>query len=98
MKNLFPLSPILIVDDEPSVLKSFEIALRTSGMNNIIALSDSRQVAPTLKTTTVEVLILDLTMPFISGEEILKGVSQEYPHVPVIVVTGLNDVNTAWSV
>ncbi len=95
MKNLFPLSPILIVDDEPSVLKSFEIALRTSGMNNIIALSDSRQVAPTLKTTTVEVLILDLTMPFISGEEILKGVSQEYPHVPVIVVTGLNDVNTA---
>ena len=68
MRNLFPLSPSLIVDDERSVLKSFEIALRTSGMNNIIALSDSRQVAPTLKTTTVEVLILDLTMPFISGE------------------------------
>jgi DNA-binding response OmpR family regulator len=40
-------------------------------------------------------MLLDLRMPHISGEELLPKIISEYPEVPVIVVTGANDVETA---
>ncbi len=88
-------NPILIVDDEMSVLKSIELTLRSRGFNNIVSMEDSRQVLPFVNETTPELLILDLTMPGISGTEILKTMSEDYPEIPVIVVTGLNDVRIA---
>jgi DNA-binding NtrC family response regulator len=36
-----------------------------------------------------------LRMPYISGEELLPVISGDYPEIPVIVVTGANDVETA---
>jgi len=46
MKRIPPTYPILIVDDDRSALKSFEIALRTMGITNIISVQDSREVFP----------------------------------------------------
>jgi DNA-binding NtrC family response regulator len=43
----------------------------------------------------IEVMLLDLSMPFVSGEELLSMVTKDFPEVPVIVVTGSNDVETA---
>jgi DNA-binding NtrC family response regulator len=95
MKRIPPTYPVLIVDDDRSALKSFEIALRTMGITNIISVQDSREVFPLLSKTQVELIILDLTMPYLSGEDILKKISQDFPGIPIIVVTGLNDVDTA---
>jgi len=39
--------------------------------------------------------MLDLSMPHVSGEELLLSVTKDYPEVPVIVITGSNDVDTA---
>jgi DNA-binding NtrC family response regulator len=40
-------------------------------------------------------MLLDLTMPGLSGEEILERVQPEYPDLPIIIITGVNDLDTA---
>jgi len=94
-KILFPAQPVLLIDDEPHSLQSFETALRSSGVSNILCLQDSREVLPLLAKQPIEVMILDLWMPHISGEELLPSVIKGYPDIPVIIVTGVNEVNTA---
>lgn len=95
MTNSNPQLPIVVVDDESSVLKSFEFALNSHGWDNVICIQDSRQLLPLLQRQPVETLILDLTMPYISGTDILEKIREDYPEIPVIVITGLNDVKIA---
>lgn len=91
----YPLHPILLVDDEAHTLASFDIALRANGLTNILRCQDGREVESILKTTEIEVMLLDLMMPHRSGQEILAQASRDYPDLPVIIVTGVNDVGTA---
>lgn len=91
----YPPHPILLVDDEAHTLASFDIALRSNGITNTLRCQDSREVEKILKTTEVEVLLLDLMMPHRSGQEILAQANRDYPELPVIIVTGVNDVGTA---
>lgn len=91
----FPEHPVLILDDEPAILLASETILRTGGVNHMVTLSDSRTLLPYLARNSISVLLLDLTMPHISGEELLKTVSQDYPEIRTIVVTGKNQVSHA---
>ncbi|HSH13196.1 MAG TPA: sigma-54 dependent transcriptional regulator, partial [Desulfurivibrionaceae bacterium] len=94
-KTLYPAQPVLLVDDEESWLNSFSLLLRSHGINNLRTCNDSRQVMELLIETPCSLLILDLTMPHLSGEELLSRVTQEHPEVPVIILTGLDLVETA---
>jgi DNA-binding NtrC family response regulator len=94
-KSKYPFWPILIVDDEPHTLASFDIALRTVGINNTIRCQDSREVLALLNKKEVGVLLLDLMMPYVSGQEILSSVKQDFPDIPVIIVSGVNEMDTA---
>ena len=89
--------PVLLVDDDPQFLLSAGTTLRAAGVEPVLTVEDSRQVLPLLAERDVSVLVLDLTMPHLSGEELLKRVREEFPHLPVIVMTGLNEVETAVS-
>jgi DNA-binding NtrC family response regulator len=93
--SLYPSLPILMVDDEIQALDSFETALLFASINNIIRCQDSRDVMPLLSRQEVEVMLLDLSMPHVPGEELLSIVTKDFPEVPVIIITGLNDVETA---
>jgi DNA-binding NtrC family response regulator len=84
-----------MVDDEVQALDSFETVLLFAGINNIIRCQDSRDVMPLLSRQEIEVMLLDLSMPHISGEELLSLVTRDFPEVPVIIITGSNDVETA---
>lgn len=90
-----PPNPILIVDDEPQILLSVEVNLRSKGFDNIIRCQDSRKVKSIMDDQQVELLLLDLTMPYITGQEILARVSNDHPDTPVIIITGHNEVQTA---
>jgi DNA-binding NtrC family response regulator len=93
--SLYPSLPVLMVDDEAQALDSFETALLLASINNIIRCQDSRDVMPLLSTQEIEVLLLDLSMPHLSGEELLSLVTKDFPEIPVIIITGSNDVETA---
>jgi DNA-binding NtrC family response regulator len=90
-----PFSPILIVDDEVHAIKSFELTLRIGGFNNIVPCSESLKVYEILEKREMELILLDLLMPNLSGEEILSRVVSHFPEIPVIMVTGINEVETA---
>jgi len=94
-ESLYPSLPILMVDDENQALDSFETALLFASINNITRCQDSREVMPLLSRQEIELMLLDLSMPHISGEELLSLVTRDFPEVPVIIITGSNDVETA---
>jgi len=91
----YPSLPVLMVDDEAQALDSFETVLLFAGINNIIRYQDGRDVMPLLSRQEIEVMLLDLSMPHITGEELLSMVIRDFPEVPVIIITGSNDVETA---
>jgi len=93
--STYPDFPVMLVDDEAQALDSFEIALRSAGMNHFICCQDSRDVMPMLSRQEIEVMLLDLRMPHVSGESLLPLITTDFPEIPVIVITGANDVDTA---
>lgn len=94
-QNQYPNDPVLVVDDEPNIITSVTVALRTGGVTHIQSCQDARQVMPFLSRQEVAVILLDLTMPHISGEELLVSIQAEYPKIPVVVVTGNNELECA---
>lgn len=94
-KNKYPINPILIIDDEENALESFDLTLQSLGFNNIMRCQDSRDVSKILSEQKIEIVLLDLIMPHVSGEEILNQISSEYPEIPVVIVSGVDELNIA---
>jgi DNA-binding NtrC family response regulator len=92
---VYPANPILLVDDEIEVLDAYKMALRMSLLNNLDVCQDSRAVASLLAHKPYAAAVLDLSMPHVTGRELLQHIKENYPHMPVIIVTGTNEVNTA---
>jgi len=93
--SLYPALPVMIVDDERNVLLGYDTSLKRYGINNIICYEDSRPVMDYLARSEVELILLDLVMPHLAGEQLLQEINRDYPHVPVIVITGVDEVETA---
>jgi len=91
----YPDRPVLIVDDEAHVVESQEDLLRSNGITNLLGTTDSRTVMEFLHKGEVELILLDLRMPHISGEDLLKQIHDDFPQVPVIIVTGTNEIDVA---
>ncbi|MBW2742656.1 MAG: sigma-54-dependent Fis family transcriptional regulator [Deltaproteobacteria bacterium] len=91
----YPSLPVLIVDDETEILRSFELTLRAGGIKNIMRCQDSRDVQTLLSNRKIGVILLDLTMPFISGDELLPIITRDFPEILLIIITGNTEVDTA---
>lgn len=91
----YPGHPILVVDDEESILLSIDTTLQLAGINNIITCSDSRQVMGIIDKKPPCVVLLDLNMPHVDGESILDQIVKQLPNTPVIIITGRIDAQTA---
>lgn len=90
------LAPILLVDDELAWLRSLSLTLeRSAGLSNVLTCPDPRQVMELLGSREVALVLLDLTMPHLSGEELLPLIGRDHPQIPVIILTGMNQVETA---
>ncbi len=91
----FPSLPVLLIDDEKFFLEAAAMMLEQDGIANTIQCIDSRNVAGILQKIDVSVVVMDMTMPHIGGEQLLESVSRDYPDIPVIVLTALDDVKLA---
>lgn len=87
--------PVLLVDDEPQILNSFSVILKSSGVKEVICIDDSREVMPLLERQEVSLIVLDLSMPHISGAKMLPDINRSYPNIPVIIMTARNEIETA---
>jgi len=86
---------ILLVDDEAQILLGSSLMLRNGGFPLVETIRDSREVLPFLSSRKVEVIILDLFMPHLTGQELLEIIAHKYPHITVIVMTAVDELDTA---
>jgi DNA-binding NtrC family response regulator len=93
--KLYPSKPILVVDDDPEILKTFKITLSSVGFSNVVICDDSRNVLEILKEKEIGLIMLDLVMPHLRGDELLEQLMLDYPEIPVIIASGVNDVSSA---
>lgn len=85
---------ILVIDDEKNIREGLAMALEDEGYEVITADNGKTGLDIALKDE-VDLVITDLKMPEISGEEVLREVISKTPGVPVIVLTGHGTVETA---
>ena len=92
----YPGFGILLVDDEPAWLRSFSLTLQScAGINNIVTCQDSREVMGLLGQGNIGLVLLDLTMPHLSGEALLQQIGEGYPEIMTIIVSGMNQLEPA---
>lgn len=84
----------LVVDDEASVRTLIQRALGEAGYHVFTAASGEEALS-LLSQSEVEVMLLDIRMPGLSGLEVLKRVQAERPDTSVIMVTAVADTQTA---
>ena len=89
-----PIHPILIVDDEHHIASFIETALASSGLTNFIACEDSRRVTEILSRQPISLILLDLKMPYLGGEDLLSIISRDFPEIPVVIITVVNSIET----
>lgn len=92
---VFPERPVLLVDDEEQFLLSAGFTLNSLGITNVIECSDGREVMSLFSENQCSVVVLDINMPHVGGRELLQMISQEHPDIPVIMLTAINEVETA---
>ena len=94
-ESIYPKLPVLLVDDEQQFLLSAEMALNANGVTNVLQSYNSLEVMSILSEQEISVILLDITMPHKTGDELLKEIHQEFPHISVIMGTAVNEVETA---
>ena len=85
---------ILIVDDEESLRMSLKFKLKSAGFDVDVAV-DGEEALNRLKSKQVDVVLLDINMPRMSGIEALTRIRQDFPQTEAIMLTGFADFSTA---
>jgi len=86
---------ILLVDDEESELDAYSLLLTSMGIKNVVTLSNGRKVSEVLGGMQSPVVFLDLNMPQMTGQEVLRELKISHPQVPVIIITANSEIETA---
>ncbi|MBK5275835.1 MAG: sigma-54-dependent Fis family transcriptional regulator [Desulfuromonadales bacterium] len=94
--SLYPHFGVLLVDDEPAWLRSLSLTLeRSAGISTISTCQDSRHVMELLETREIGLVLLDLNMPHLAGDELLGLIAERHPEIAVIIISGMNQIESA---
>ena len=88
---------ILLVDDEAPFVETMTKRLSKRGLNVSAAFSGNEALTMLEQTGNVEVVVLDVKMPGMDGNETLREIKKNYPLVEVIMLTGHATVESAIS-
>jgi DNA-binding NtrC family response regulator len=89
-----PNLPILILDDEESYRSAIRRELHLEGLDSIVLSGDPAEARALVSSGSVALVLLDLHMPGVSGEDLLAEFTNLAPQIPVIIVTGNADTGT----
>ena len=85
---------ILLVDDDVNILELLQRHLQSLNYHTYKAIS-VKEAIEILKGKSIDLLITDLKMPGVDGLELVKYVSEHYPDIPKLVVTGYPSIDGA---
>jgi DNA-binding NtrC family response regulator len=89
---------ILVVDDDPVQRRMLSTLIRKRFGYDIREAENGHEALTALRTAesgTVQLVVLDIMMPIMDGMETLEILAQQYPGLPVIMLTGKTDVRDA---
>jgi DNA-binding NtrC family response regulator len=87
---------ILIIDDEQDFLDSLKRGLLTAQMQDVLVENDPVRAADFFKGGgSVDIALIDVTMPGMSGVEVLELIKASSPETECIMITAVNDAQTA---
>jgi two-component system, chemotaxis family, chemotaxis protein CheY len=94
------LGRILVVDDEAQVRKPISIMLAKDGYE-VVEAADGQEAIEALRSgdnpLMVDTVLCDIRMPNINGKEAIIYFRNQFPGVPIVVMTGYPDVELAVS-
>ena len=88
------MSHILIVDDEEEIRRLFHESLEDSG-HACISSPGGSSALEVLATEQIDLVVVDITMPGMSGLTLFEHIKESYPDVAVIFVTAMDDISLA---
>lgn len=94
-RSPWPDQPLFIVDDDVQWLTMLTQALRSLGWYRVRTLSDPSFAMQLAGEFRPAVVLLDLMMTEKNGHQVLKEMRADQPDLPIIVVTGIDEVNQA---
>jgi CheY-like chemotaxis protein len=78
---------ILLVDDEPTILRVVKTILEKENLV-VLTAKDGPEALSVLEARHVDALLTDLRMPGLSGQELILEARRRYPRLPVCCMTG----------
>jgi DNA-binding NtrC family response regulator len=85
---------ILVIDDEPILRDSLEIALKASGYD-VTTARTGEEGLELFKSERPDLALLDHWLPGINGDEVLRQIKEREPEIPVIVMTAQGSIELA---
>jgi putative two-component system response regulator len=85
---------ILTIDDESLIRETFRFYLEDCGYT-VLEAADGRRGLELVRAEHPDLVLLDLRMPELDGLEVLKVLHNEYPELPVIVISGTGFIGDA---
>ena len=84
---------VLVIDDHPLVQEGVAAALEALGHEvNVIAAADSEQgLTAAAANPDIDLVLLDLALPGMSGLGVINALHQRFPSLPVVVLSALED-------
>jgi response regulator RpfG family c-di-GMP phosphodiesterase len=86
-------SRVLVVDDERGPRESLRMIL--SGSYHVSTAEDGVEALEILRTDEIDLVTVDLNMPGMKGDELMRTIRAEFPQTEIIVITGCGSVETA---
>ncbi len=91
---------VLVVDDDPDIRKLIRLILEKDGYD-ILEAEDGQDAIALLRSgenpMVIDTIISDLSMPKVNGYEAIAYFQKEFPSIPLIVLTGIADLEVATS-
>lgn len=87
-------SQILLVDDEQQMLSGMEAVIARLG-HRVLKCENGKEAVELLEKTKVDLIISDLRMPVMTGEELLGQVKKQWPQVPFVLITAYGTISQA---
>jgi putative nucleotidyltransferase with HDIG domain len=88
-----PAARILIVDDERGPRESLRMIL--SDPYEVFTAAGGAEALELLRTESIDLVTIDLKMPGMKGDELMRAIRSELPQIEIIVITGCRSIETA---
>ena len=84
---------VLVVDDERGPRESLRMIL--SGHHRVTSADEGAEALEILRTESIDLVTVDLNMPGMKGDELMRTIRSEFPQTEIIIITGCGSIETA---